>query len=247
MEFQLACIAVRNAAADAGVALDGIDGIVSSMDRNDPGRLSAALARASSDAYARRPSLGRDDRVLGIGAGYGVVSGIVLKAFPNARVTLQDYSTPMLEQAKQRLAAFAGRTSFALADLTDESWTAAVGGPFDLAVSTIAIHNLRDPQLIERVYEGVRSVLKPVGVEEDADYVFAGGLDAHLDMLRRARFEHVSGDLKDEHLAILAAYAAKSQGAVVSRFAKQNGGWWWITPSSSSWSGRRRTPIDFRR
>ena len=145
--------------------------------------------------------------VLDVGGGYGLVSGIVLDAFPNGRVTLQDYSMPMLEQAKQRLAAFAGRTSFALADLTDENWTAAVGGPFDLAVSAIAIHNLRDPHLIERVYEGVYRVLKPGGVFLDADYVFAGGLDAHLDMLRRAGFQRVSGELRDEHLAILQASA----------------------------------------
>ena len=147
--------------------------------------------------------------VLDVGGGYGLLSGVVLEAFANARVTLQDHSTPMLEQAKQRLATFAGRASFALADLTNENWTAAVGGSFDLAVSAIAIHNLRDPQLIERVYESVRSVLKPDGVFLDADYVFAGGFDAHLDMLRQARFERVSCELKDERLAVFAAYATE--------------------------------------
>ncbi len=148
-------------------------------------------------------------KVLDVGGGYGLVSGVVLDAFPNARVTLQDYSTPMLKQAEQRLATFAGRASFVLADLTDENWTAAVGGPFDLAVSAIAIHNLRDPQLIERVYQGVHRVLKQGSVFLDADYVFTGGLDAHLDMLRRAGFERVLGELKDERLAIFAAYVTK--------------------------------------
>jgi len=43
-EFQLACIAIRNAVADAGLALADVDGFVSYMDqRNDPMRLALAL------------------------------------------------------------------------------------------------------------------------------------------------------------------------------------------------------------
>src|ERR1700746_3413137 len=41
--FQLACIAIRNAVADAGLTVDNVHGFVSYMDRNDPVRLSAAL------------------------------------------------------------------------------------------------------------------------------------------------------------------------------------------------------------
>ena len=41
--------------------------------------------------------------VLDIGGGYGVVSEEVLSAFPRARVTLQDYSEPMLDEARRRL------------------------------------------------------------------------------------------------------------------------------------------------
>jgi acetyl-CoA acetyltransferase len=42
-EFQLACIAIRNAVEDAGLAMSDVDGVVSYMDRNEPVRLSAAL------------------------------------------------------------------------------------------------------------------------------------------------------------------------------------------------------------
>jgi acetyl-CoA acetyltransferase len=42
-EFQLACIAIRNALADAGLQPSDVDGFVSYMDRNEPVRLSAAL------------------------------------------------------------------------------------------------------------------------------------------------------------------------------------------------------------
>src|SRR5205085_7012277 len=82
--------------------------------------------------------------VLDVGAGYGAVTEEVLKAFPRARVTLQDYSTPMLGAARRRLAGHAAQLRYATADLTDPAWPDAVGGPFDLAVSAIALHNLRD-------------------------------------------------------------------------------------------------------
>src|SRR5690349_20794288 len=41
--------------------------------------------------------------VLDVGAGYGLVSEQVLRMFPRARLTLQDYSAPMFEHARRRL------------------------------------------------------------------------------------------------------------------------------------------------
>lgn len=144
--------------------------------------------------------------VLDVGAGYGIVSRLVLETFPHAHVTLQDYSQPMLDQSKQRLAQYADRMSFALSDLTDPAWTDRVGGPFDLAVSAIAIHNLGDPEKIATVYKGVYRLLKPGAAFLDSDYVFAGGLDGHSGWLRQAGFARVDARLQDEHLAVMAAY-----------------------------------------
>jgi trans-aconitate methyltransferase len=79
-------------------------------------------------------------KVLDVGAGYGAVTEEVLKRFPNARVTLQDYSQPMLAEAERRLSPYAARLHYVTADLTDPAWPQAVGGPFDLAVSAIALH-----------------------------------------------------------------------------------------------------------
>src|SRR5215472_11817611 len=41
--------------------------------------------------------------VLDVGAGYGLVSEQVLRLFPHARLTMQDYSEPMFEHARSRL------------------------------------------------------------------------------------------------------------------------------------------------
>jgi SAM-dependent methyltransferase len=145
--------------------------------------------------------------VLDIGGGYGVVSEEVLAMFPRARLTLQDYSEPMLTQARQRLAAHAGRTSFVLADLTDPGWTARVGGPFDLAVSAIVIHNLRDVGLIAGSYRGIAQVLKPGGLFLDYDLFFdeIGGLAHHLDLLKQAGFAEAECLWQQAPLATVAA------------------------------------------
>jgi ubiquinone/menaquinone biosynthesis C-methylase UbiE len=127
--------------------------------------------------------------VLDVGGGNGRVTDAVLRAFPNAKVTLQDFSQPMLDQAKQRFAAKAGQMSYVLADLTEAGWEKKVGGPFDLAVSGIAIHNLREMPAIAAVYKAVRAVMKPGGVFLDCDHFDRiGGNEAHKEAFRNAGF-----------------------------------------------------------
>jgi ubiquinone/menaquinone biosynthesis C-methylase UbiE len=150
-------------------------------------RLRAMLAHADVAADA-------EFTVLDVGGGYGVVSEEVLTAFPHARVTLQDYSAPMLDAARERLSAFAGRVDYVLADLTDPGWVDRVaeeaGGLFDLAVSAIVIHNLRKLDLIADAYRGVARALKPGGAFLDYDLFFdeIGGVDHHIALLRDAGF-----------------------------------------------------------
>jgi hypothetical protein len=48
---------------------------------------------------------------------------------------LQDYSAPMLDQARQRLAGHADQLRYVLCDLTDPSWPRQVGGPFAKSLS----------------------------------------------------------------------------------------------------------------
>src|SRR5204863_6248815 len=122
--------------------------------------------------------------VLDVGAGYGAVSEEVLKRFPNARVTLQDYSQPMLAEAQRRLAPHAARLTYVTADLTDPAWPQAVGGPFDLAVSAIALHNLRDPAKIFACYRAIHDLLRPDGRFLDYDLFFAV-VEGHIAELKK--------------------------------------------------------------
>jgi ubiquinone/menaquinone biosynthesis C-methylase UbiE len=147
--------------------------------------------------------------VLDVGGGYGVVSEEVLARFPRARVTLQDYSQPMLDAARQRLAQYRDRVGYVLADLRDPNWTAAVDGPFDLAVSAIAIHNLRHLDLIAQCYCGIARVLKPGAVFLDYDlFDLIGGVTAQTESLKAAGFTSVDCLWQESPRAILRAAVA---------------------------------------
>jgi len=143
-------------------------------------------------------------RVLDIGAGYGVVTEEVLRMFPGARVTLQDYSQAMLDQARQRLAGHADRPSYVLCDLFDPSWQQQVGGPFDLATSAIVLHNLGQREKIFACYPAIHDLLLPGGYFLNCDR-FAGGVEEHLTKLRAAGFGHVECTWQQPPHAIIVA------------------------------------------
>jgi SAM-dependent methyltransferase len=127
--------------------------------------------------------------VLDIGGGSGVVADAVLAVFPKARITLQDFSEPMLAGARARFAGRDGPAHYIRCDLTDPGWTQAAGGPFDLAVSGIAIHNLHEMPAIGACYEAVRSLLKPGVCFIDYDHFDrVGGVPLHQHMLKVAGF-----------------------------------------------------------
>lgn len=149
--------------------------------------------------------------VLDVGAGYGFVTEEVLHAHPNARVTLQDYSDVMLARARARLAKSAGQLSFVLADLTDPTWPQRVGGPFDLIVSAIAIHNLRARERIGAVYRGIAELLKPGAPFLDYDlFALHGGIETHIGMMQEAGMSRVARTWDDGHAAIIIAYGRRA-------------------------------------
>jgi SAM-dependent methyltransferase len=149
--------------------------------------------------------------VLDIGAGYGFVTEEVLHAFPKAHVTLQDYSELMLAHARKHLAKSAAQLSFVLADLTDPTWPKCVGGPFDMIVSAIAIHNLRKTELIAACYRGVASLLKRGAPFLDYDlFATSGGIETHIGMMQDAGITRVSRTWDDGHAAILVGHGKRA-------------------------------------
>ena len=106
-----------------------------------------------------------------VGAGDGRLDEMILERFPHARATLVDGSPLMGERARERLRAFGDRVTVVRADLSRPDWQSSMAPPYDVAVSTIAIHNLRDPERIRQLYAEVFQLLAPGGCFMNLDYV----------------------------------------------------------------------------
>ena len=95
---------------------------------------------------------------------------------------------------------------YVVGDLRDPRWTDGVGGPFDLAVSAIAIHNLRDLGQIAACYRAVAGILKPAGVFLNYDlFGLIGGIDAQMETIREGGFAAVDCLWQEGRLAIIRA------------------------------------------
>lgn len=114
-------------------------------------------------------------RVLDVGAGYGALSAQILARFPRAELVCQDFSEPMFEHARQRLAWAAPRVTFARSDLRKPDWTAVLEGPFDAVVSAIAIHNVRDLERIRAIDREIYELVAAGGCFLNAELIFPAG------------------------------------------------------------------------
>jgi len=126
--------------------------------------------------------LPRDEpcHVLDVGGGWGPVTRCLLDRYAMATVVLHDFSQPMLDRAAANLAGDADRVRFVQADLRDTTWLDDAGDSFDGVVSSLAIHNVRDAAVIERVYRDLYAVMRPGSVLADLDL-----LEGHSSAERR--------------------------------------------------------------
>ena len=130
------------------------------------------------------------------GSGPGVLADAVLRSVPGARVVVQDYSPPMLAQARSASRGRATGSASSESDLSSPGWSRGLGQRFDAVVSSYAIHNLREPTAIRAVYEELVAVLGPGGCLLLLDLVESAGplADALLGE-RRRRDEHEPSSL----------------------------------------------------
>ena len=141
-----------------------------------------------------------------MGSGYGLLSGHLLAKFPNAHVTLQDISEPMFGHAKERLAAYADRTSYVKSDFSQRGWASALGGPFDFVMSAIAIHNMYDDGLIASIYKDIHDLIADGGMFANLDYAAqAGGVEMHVQWLKEAGFPTVEAVEINDRTVLLKA------------------------------------------
>jgi len=128
-------------------------------------------------------------RILDLGAGDALLLATALEAFPEASGVALDFSLPMLEKARRRLAVFGARATLVEADLTTPDWHRAVSGPFDAVISGFAIHHL--PHERKRaLYAEIFDLLSPGGTFINCEHVASPS----------ARIERLFNDAMSEHL-----------------------------------------------
>ncbi|HLN88046.1 MAG TPA: methyltransferase domain-containing protein [Candidatus Limnocylindrales bacterium] len=103
-------------------------------------------------------------RVMDLGCGPGTLAEKLLGAFPEMQMICSDGSDEMLKLARQRLASYGNRVSYAQADFSADNWTANLPRQLDAVVSARAIHNLRNLKLIGPVYGHIHELLRTGGV-----------------------------------------------------------------------------------
>ncbi len=123
-------------------------------------------------------------RILDVGAGTGALSFEVLRAFPDSRVVSLDFSTAMLDHARQNLADFVPRITFIQADLRDPAWFRSVDGIFDAVVSGFTFHTV--PEGIQGLYREIFDLVAPGGCFMSVDNVTAPG-PVTTELYRKAR------------------------------------------------------------
>jgi SAM-dependent methyltransferase len=134
--------------------------------------------------------------ILDVGAGYGPVSQYILDRFPNARCIAQDGSEPMLKRAQNLMTTYGGRFRPYRSDLFDPTWLPKQFSPFDAAVSSSCLHNLRDFKRVSEIYGEIREQLK------------SGGVFLNLDLLNAP-----TPELQQRYVGVAAARREREGGA----------------------------------
>jgi ubiquinone/menaquinone biosynthesis C-methylase UbiE len=161
-------------------------------------RLAEELAFASDAAL----------RVLDVGGGYAMLTSEVLDVYPNCRVVLHDFSLPMFERARERLGDRADRVDMVVSDLRSPGWVDVLDGEFDAVVSSIALHNVRDPDRVREIYAEWRPLVRDGGKVANLDLVFPGlEVETQLGWLRAAGFEDARCAFEYDRQALMLASA----------------------------------------
>lgn len=111
--------------------------------------------------------------ILDVGAGYAPVSRFILDRYLHATCVAQDGSVPMLNRARSLGASYRERFKTHQSDLFEASWLPREFGPFDAAVSSSCLHNLRDFDRISEIYREIHARLKSGGVFLNEDLIHA--------------------------------------------------------------------------
>jgi SAM-dependent methyltransferase len=134
-------------------------------------------------------------RVLELGSGPGFLAAHLLKARPDLSMVLLDFSAPMHDLARARLASDLGRVEFIERSFKDPHWFDALT-EFDFVVTNQAVHELRHKRYASTLHRQVRHVLGPKGRYLVSDHYAGDGGMKNTDLYM---------SLQEHHEALVAA------------------------------------------
>jgi len=135
---------------------------------------------------------------LGIGPGY--LADHLLRMMPEIQYYGVDFSSPMLDIARQRLSPHSARVTYVQADLVKDNCWADIPTPVNAIVSTWTLHDLGSQENVEVVYKSSAQVLQDGGLLLNGDFIkpdkaiyeYEPGrfeIAKHIAILRRAGFK----------------------------------------------------------
>ena len=98
-------------------------------------------------------------KVLDLGAGTGILSALILQAFPQANVVAFDMAKNMLKTCQTNLSAFGKRLTLQQGNFAEDDF----GNGYDLVVSGLAIHHL-DSEGKQKLFHKLFDSLNPGGI-----------------------------------------------------------------------------------
>lgn len=113
-----------------------------------------------------------DGCLLDLGCGDGIATQAMIDRFPISHPTLVDFSTPMLEVAREQFAYSEADVRIVYGDLLGNDWLLEIenSAPFDLVISRYAIHHL--PHERQRsLYAEIFTLLRPGGMFINIEHV----------------------------------------------------------------------------
>lgn len=150
--------------------------------------------------------LSPDSCVVELGIGPGYLAEHLLRLMPQIQYHGVDFSSPMLDLARQRLRPYSTRVTYVQADLIKESWWTGIPAPVDAIVSTWSLHDLGSPENIEVVYKDCAQVLQDGGVLLNGDFIKPDN----------ARYEYELGRFEiAKHISILRRVGYKTAECLV--------------------------------
>ena len=144
-------------------------------------------------------------KILDVGAGYGALTQFLLGQFPNATAVCQDGSEEMAKLGRERMKQLKGRFKYVLCDFSEPDWSQKLTGPFEAAVSSIAIHNVRTPEIMERIYKDIFPLVKSGGCFINFDRE-RPPLEDQMKWLREAGFQDVRRFWTGENRAVFGGF-----------------------------------------